>query len=71
MAEARQPGLGLGRGKVGNPGTVRSGEKVGRRRLAGKEQPVRDWRREHGAVPGMAGRRVGIGAARPRLTAPP
>ena len=42
---------------------MRGGEKVRRGGLAREEQPVIDGCREHGTFAGVAGQRVGIGAA--------
>ena len=49
---------------------MRGREKIRRGRFAGKEQPAVDRRGQHGALAGVAGQRVRIGAARERDRGP-
>src|SRR6202012_2118052 len=46
------------------------GEEIRRGRFAGEEQPLVDGSRENGAVAGVAGQRVRIGAAGERIMRP-
>src|SRR5579884_1164109 len=61
---------GIGGGEAGEIGAVRGREEIGRARLAGKEQAILDRGGEHGAVAGMAGQGIRIGAARPPILPP-
>ena len=52
------------------PRPMRGREKIRRGRFARKEQPPIDRRGQHGALAGMAGQRVRIGAAREGVVGP-
>ena len=67
-SEAREGGLGGG--DPGQVGAVGGREEIGRAGLAGEEQAVVDRGGEHRAVIGVAGKRVGVGTARPRVLQP-
>src|SRR5258707_2514187 len=60
----------LRRGAPGEVAAMRGREVIGRACLAGEEQPVVDRARQDRPIAGMAGQRVGIGAAGERIAPP-